>query len=273
MSDQNIPPSTSTSSSNSRPIRRVKMNVWVSIQTVLGVAIVVATVLTMWTPANLFSNQLMENMLWAMQNNNQPQAGNFPTVTPPPHQRIGLVAGHWGNNNDPGAVCADGITEVDTNMKIAALVQQNLMIEGYDVDLLQEFDKRLFQYQGLVLVSIHNDSCQYLGDDKTGFKVAAAKSTLQPEKANRLAACLTSRYGKITGLPFHANTVTRDMTDYHTFDEVNSNTPAAIIEAGFLNMDKEILTKHTDLIAKGITSGILCYIRNEQIDIQPQPTP
>lgn len=58
------------------------------------------------------------------------------------------------------------------------------------------------------------------------------------------------------------------MTNYHAFTEVNTETPAVIIETGFLNLDQQILTTRPDLIADGIVNGLLCYIRNESI----QPT-
>jgi N-acetylmuramoyl-L-alanine amidase len=98
-------------------------------------------------------------------------------------------------------------------------------------------------------------------------------SNPHPEKASRLTACLVNRYQTITGLPFRYNTITDDMTQYHAFNEINSNTTAAIIETGFLNLDRQILTEHTDLIAKGITAGLLCYIRNEDVPTQTLPTP
>jgi N-acetylmuramoyl-L-alanine amidase len=76
---------------------------------------------------------------------------------------------------------------------------------------------------------------------------------------------LIDRYLSRTGLPFHANTITNDMTNYHAFDEINTDTTAAIIEAGFLNMDRKILTENTDEVAQGIVDGINCFIRNESI--------
>jgi len=233
-----------------------------SLQTVFSVAIIVATLLTLWTPSNLFSDKLFERMIQAVQAGQTPQAP-FPTLTPAPRPLIGIVAGHWGN--DSGAVCSDGLTEGDVNLRIATLIKQNLITEGYDVDLLQEFDPKLFQYQALALVSIHNDSCVFVNNDATGFKVAAAVSTLFPEKADRLTGCMINRYHMTTGLPYHVNTITNDMTSYHAFNEINTNTTAAIIETGFLNLDREILTKQPDVIAKGVTAGILCYVRNETI--------
>ena len=248
-------------------------SVWKSLQSVFSVALLVATLFTLWTPANLFSNDMLEKMFQSI----QPAAPGevYPTPTASPRPLIGLVAGHWGN--DSGSVCQDGLTEESVNLKIATLVKEILTKEGYDVDLLKEFDPRLIEYHALALVSIHNNSCEYINDQATGFKVAAAVSSPHPEKAARLTACLSNRYAAITGLPFHYNTVTDDMTQYHAFNEIHSDTTAAIIEAGFLNLDREILTQQTDRVAQGIASGILCFVRNEDVPgpniMTPSPQP
>lgn len=239
---------------------------WKALQSVFSVALVVASLFTLFTPDNLFSNNLLDSMLAAA----QPVAGatTMPTFAPSSRGRIGLVAGHWGN--DAGSVCADGLTEMEVNLRIATLTQELLMKEGYDVDVLKEFDPRLTEYTALALVSIHNDSCDYVNDQATGFKVAAAASSVYPEKAVRLTACLSRRYQQITGLSYHYNTVTADMTEYHAFSEINSDTTAAIIETGFLNLDREILTKRPEQVAQGVASGVLCYLRNEDIPNVPE---
>jgi N-acetylmuramoyl-L-alanine amidase len=247
---------------------KAAFNPWKSLQSVVGVALVVATLFTLWTPDNLFSNKMMENMFQAVQPKAQPVV--LPTLTPSPKPRIGLVAGHWGNGDDTGASCPDGLTELSVNLKVATLVKEILTKAGYDVDLLKEFDPRLTEYKALALVSIHNDSCDYVNDQATGFKVAAAKSSLYPEKSTRLTACLSQRYEQTTHMPFHYNSVTRDMTDYHAFGEIYKDTTAAIIETGFLNLDRDMLTNHTDIVAQGVASGILCFVRNE--NLPPQPT-
>lgn len=242
---------------------------WKSLSSVFSVALLVATLFTLVTPANLFSNVLLDRMFRAVQP--PPQDVIRETLTPSPKPRIGIVAGHWGN--DSGAVCADGLTEESINLKTATLVQRLLSMEGYEVDLFKEFDPRLTEYRALALVSIHNDSCDYINAEATGFKVAAAASSMFPEKSSRLTACLSQRYSAITGLPFHYNTVTRDMTEYHAFGEIHNETTAAIIETGFMNLDREILTKHTDRVAQGVASGILCFVRNEDIPQVPTLTP
>jgi N-acetylmuramoyl-L-alanine amidase len=247
-----------------------RLTTWRALQIAASWAILVATLFTLWTPATLLNSDLSQRfsqIILPKQGTPQP---NFPTATPLAMPRIGIVAGHWGN--DSGAVCPDGLTEAEVNLKIATLTMQNLMKENYQVDLLKEFDPLLMLYDARVLVSIHNDSCDYINDEATGFKVAAAQSSAYPEKAARLTACLVDRYGRVTGLRFHYNSITKDMTGYHAFNEISTNTTAAIIETGFLNLDRQILTEKPDLVAQGVTEGILCFLRNENVLQTPTPT-
>jgi len=240
----------------------------IAIQSIIGMSIIVATLFTLFTPRNIISGQMFNSILLALQST--PDVNLNPTpIIKSNLPRIGIVAGHYGH--DSGTVCKDGLTEAQVNMTIATLVRQSLLGAGYQVDLLKEFDPNLSSYQALALVSIHNDSCDYINDQATGYKVAAAKATQYPEKTNRLAACLISRYAEVTKLPFHANTITPDMSQYHAFDEINPSTPAVIIETGFMNLDRQILTEHPDLIAKGVTEGLLCFLNNETIPTQEAP--
>ncbi|HCR70148.1 MAG TPA: hypothetical protein DIW23_01790 [Anaerolineae bacterium] len=230
----------------------------------VGIAILVATLFTAWTPNSLFNSNLEEQLRTLL----TPQTGFETGLTPQPQLRIGIVAGHMGN--DSGAVCTDengavDLTEAEVNFEIASRVRDSLVAKGYQVDLLNEFDTRLNGYRAVALVSIHNDSCEYINEAATGFKVAASLETRDINRAQRLTACLTNRYQSLTGLFFHANSITPDMTEYHAFSEIDPNTITAIIETGFLNLDREILTEQTDLVAEGVTQGILCFINNESV--------
>jgi N-acetylmuramoyl-L-alanine amidase len=175
--------------------------------------------------------------------------------------RIGIVSGHRGH--DSGAVCDDGLTEAALNFAHATRVAEVLRAEGYIVDVLDEFDPRLRGYRARALLSIHADSCARINDFATGFKVARAAHSRVPDEADRLVACLTARYGARTGLRFHANTVTRDMTQYHAFDEIAPETPAAIIETGFMDLDRQLLEGRPQVVAQGIVEGMLCFLRGE----------
>lgn len=236
------------------------------------VAVFLATLFTMWTPSSLSIGNLSDQL--ALLLTPRPVSGEGAVSTPRPPLRIGIVAGHLGN--DSGAVCTDEngavtLTEQEMNQKIALLVQSNLAARGFQVDLLQEYDTRLAGYRAAALVSIHNDSCDYINDQATGFKVTAAMDTRDTNRANRLTACLVDRYARFTGLTFHAGSITVDMTDYHSFSEIDPNTIAAIIETGFLNLDQDYLISHTSQVAEGIVQGILCFTNNENIEPTPFP--
>ncbi len=240
---------------------------------ILGIAFLMATLFTAWTPRGLFSGNLSEKLTTML--TAQPEAK--PTVSGGDYPRlhIGIVSGHWGN--DSGAVCVDGngdvtLTEADLNLRIATLVQQKLTQSGFQVDLLQEFDPRLEGYNAVALVSIHNDSCTYIDENATGFKISAAMETRDLNRTARLTECLRDRYEHVTGLPFHSGSITSDMREYHAFNEISDTTVAAIIEAGFMNLDHDILTQHPEVIAEGIAQGIECFVNNESVDSAPMPT-
>lgn len=258
-------------SASSRPARRGRSRPLRALQTTLGVAILLATLFTALPSRGLISGNVYERLSVLL----TPQQVGDIIFTPQPQIRIGIVAGHSGN--DSGAVCRDGngdvtLTEADVNLEIAALVQQQLTQKGYQVDLLREFDTRLNGYRALAIVSIHNDSCEYVNDEATGFKVAAALNTNDLNRANRLTACLVDRYQGITNMTFHAGSITGDMREYHAFREIDPSTVAAIIETGFLNLDREMLTKQTDRVAAGVVEGILCFANNENVEPTPIPS-
>ena len=123
------------------------------------------------------------------------------------------------------------------------------------------------------MLSIHNDTCQFISSDMSGFKGAVSYINPIPDNPKRLLSCLSDRYARRTDLRYHANTITPDMTRYHAFDEINSRTTAAIIETGFLNLDRDKLVNQTDRIAQGIRDGILCFVRNEPVIPTVVPTP
>jgi len=251
-----------------RPARRTRP--LRAVQTTLSIAILLATLFTALPSRGLVTGDFYERLSLIL----TPRSVEGAPLLSQPQLRIGIVAGHSGN--DSGAVCMDGngevtLTEADVNLEIAALVQQQLTQMGYQVDLLREFDTRLNGYRALAIVSIHNDSCEYVNDQATGFKVAAALNTYDLNRANRLTACLVDRYQYTTKLTFHAGSITGDMREYHAFREIDPSTVAAIIETGFLNLDREILTKQTDRVAAGVVSGILCFANNENVEPPPIP--
>jgi N-acetylmuramoyl-L-alanine amidase len=186
-----------------------------------------------------------------------------PTDEHPGMPLVGIVAGHWGN--DSGAECPDGVTEQQVNLDIARRVTEKLRAKGVWTDLLQEFDSRLTNYRADVLLSIHADSCEPVDADPpaSGFKVARSAASAIPTTEDRLVTCLIQEYAQATRMAFHENSITPDMTSYHSFSEVHADTPAAIVETGFLYLDYDIIVKQSDLPAQGIANGILCFLDNQ----------
>jgi N-acetylmuramoyl-L-alanine amidase len=210
----------------------------------LGLGALLATAFITFAPSALSPDKIGQSFAGAI--NPTPGGAGIAAFKLP----IGIIAGHTGN--DVGAVCDDGLTEVSINEDIALRVKSILERQGYLVDLLSEYDSRLTGYKAMALLSIHTDSCQFVDDQATGFKVASSKASTALENSQYLAACLVNRYAARTGLNNHSGSVTWDMTGYHAFNEVDPSTPTSIIEIGFLYLDRPFLTQHADLVAQGI---------------------
>lgn len=183
---------------------------------------------------------------------------NDPTITA---KRIGIVSGH--RNNDSGTVCADGYTESQLTYDVSLRAATLLRARGYIVEILDEFDTRLSNYKSAAFISIHADSCQPINALATGFKVARGEQSSITQKDDQLVACMTARYKTSTKLSFNANTITENMTQYHAFNKIAKTTPSAIIEVGFLYLDRATLTKNQDQVAQGVVDGIICFLNNE----------
>jgi N-acetylmuramoyl-L-alanine amidase len=163
-------------------------------------------------------------------------------------------------------VCPDGLREVDVNLDIAQRTVSILKTLGYQVDLLEEFDADLDNYRADALISIHADSCVDYPNatpPASGFKVASVLDSLVPEAEARLVTCLAQCYAARTGMYFHENSITPDMSQYHTFYEIDGLTPGAIIETGFMMKDRQMLTERADVVAQGIVDGIVCFVGEE----------
>src|SRR5690349_3528194 len=126
----------------SPPPSRRRTRSFRAVQTVLGVAILLATLLTALLSRGLAGGNLYHRLSVILTPRTN-EEGQAPFAQQAPAQlRIGIVAGHSGN--DSGAVCVDGngnvtLTEADVNLRIAAMVQEQLIQEGYRVDLLREY--------------------------------------------------------------------------------------------------------------------------------------
>ncbi len=225
----------------------------------------VATILTWFTDPQFLNPEVVKGL-----QGNRPaliaDVTTIPTiqptvaVTPNWLQRIGVVAGHRGPENDPGAVCDDGLTEAEITFDVAQKIVSNLRALNYTVDLLDEFDPRLNDYQAAALISIHANTCQDFGEVVSGYLVAKAASRPDGGIDDILAECLAQKYEERVDLERRFS-LTLDMTDYHTFREIHPLTPAAIVELGFMLADRDYLTEKPDLLAEALTNGVICFLQ------------
>ena len=224
----------------------------------------VATLLTWFTNPQFINPAVVRGL----QANALLAAANAPLQTPTPiatpkwHYRIGIISGHRGR--DSGAVCEDGwgiaeLIERDINFAVAEAVVANLKADNYTVDLLDENDPRLDNYQATALVSIHANTCQDFGEVVSGFIVSKADSRPDYGDDTLLRECIALNYD--AWVPLQRSFVeTADMTDYHNFRIIHPLTPAIILEMGYMLADRDILVNEPDLLAHAITQGIHCFL-------------
>ncbi len=228
-------------------------------------AVLASTIFTWFTDPEFFTSNVVTGLQVVDSTSVVVAAPMTPTafaVTPNWARRIGIVSGHRGPENDPGAVCDDGLTEREINFAVAQLVVLSLRERGYSVDLLDEFDPRLNAYQAAALVSIHANDCQDYGEFVSGYLVARAAARPAGGLDDILAECIARDYGTAVGIQRRFS-LTIDMTDYHTFREIHPLTPAAILELGFMRGDRDLLVNQQETLAEGITNGILCFLNGE----------
>jgi len=232
---------------SARPPRR-RSPFRIPVLIVTGMLVVVLGGLTLW---GLADTAATGGIVW-------PRRSQTPLV--------GLIAGHW--QSDSGAVCPDGLEEVDLNLQIARAVADLLRAEGYVVQVLPEYSPRLNGYRADALLAIHNDSCL---TELSGFKVARMTHSSDPEAEDRLVQWLYHTYAEATGLAPHSNTITDDMREYHALRQIAPETPGAIIECGFMGGDRALLTQGQDRVAAGIAQGLITFLRERDAGAAPAP--
>jgi N-acetylmuramoyl-L-alanine amidase len=192
-----------------------------------------------------------------------------PLVVASFNRQVALISGHAGH--DSGAVCTDAegnviVTEEAINAEVSELAAGLLREAGADVVILEEYDPHIDGLQADVLLSIHADSCI----EASGYKAAFYVRSHIPETEQRLLDCIDQHYAAVTGLALHADTVTHNMTEYHAFRKIAAQTPAAILELGFMGGDQALLTQEPARVARGVADSLLCFL--EVPEATPEPT-
>lgn len=218
------------------------------LQTIVLVAAILATVLTLWNPYKLFSQSEVTQI---DQNENIAGAASASSS-------VGILIGHW--QIDSGNVCESGITEADVNEAIANQVSIKLNALGYSVKLFSANDLDLVNFRGSSLIALFSGSCEDTPENKSGFSIGTTLSTSDLNSSNALAVCMGEIYRSSTKLDFTYQIISPTSPYYPLFEMVNPNTPMIYLEMGSLYHDQSVLIDNSENVANGIVDGILCYL-------------
>lgn len=224
------------------------------VQTVISIAVVMATLLTLWNPRKVLKtpdlNTLLsqETVIPSSESNNDTETSDH----------IGILAGHWLDST--GDVCPDGLSEADVNLDVANQVIQLLEDLGYKADLFPEFDLGLLNYKARGLVAVYSGSCLQHPSVSSGFKIGSSLTAVNPDTTNQLAVCLAEAYQEKVKIPFTYEVINPDHPAYHIFRDIDADTPAILIEIGSLNADRQLLTSQANLVAEAIVDGLICFL-------------
>ncbi|MDP8924739.1 MAG: N-acetylmuramoyl-L-alanine amidase [Chloroflexota bacterium] len=188
-------------------------------------------------------------------------------------KRVGLQAGHWLTEQVPAELrglghgaAGGGKMEWEVNLDIALRIKALLEAQGIEVDILPTTVP--VRYRAHLFVSIHAD-----GDAtgrNSGFKIARPAFSSLPAIDDQLLGALYDAYGAATGLRRDDQNITPRMRYYYAFNArrychaVAPGVPQAIVETGFLTnaADRQLLLGNPDVVARGITDGILRFLRD-----------
>jgi len=218
----------------------------------------------------------------AVQHKNEPPAqaatptqeqSSPPAETPHVKARVGIQAGHWKASEQAAELASlrgstgaqgNGWREVDINLDIAKRVAALLESRGVTVDLIPATVP--IRYAADAFVALHGDANS--STTLSGYKLARSSRSSIPSKDDALLNAISQQYAAATGLPFHAATITVNMTSYYAFanqgiqHSIAPTTPGVILEMGFLTTpkDRKLLMEQPDVAAQGIAKGILKFL-------------
>lgn len=225
------------------------------VQTIVSVAVLMATLLTLWNPRSVFRAPSLADLL--------AQQTNQAAANVSQERRIGLLAGFWRSGH--GKTCEDGLKEEEVTLAVVERAALLLNEAGYQVDVFEENDTDFLNYKGVALIAIYTGDCGNPPASTSGFMIASELKPAFPEKSNNLAACLAEKYANSTGLTFTYQIIPPDQPLSALFRQVDPTTPTVMIKIGALGADRDLLTKQTQKVAAGISAGLLCYIEQMQI--------
>ena len=186
-----------------------------------------------------------------------------------------IDAGHGGQDN--GAISFDGsVKEKDITLAIVQKIKElnsnnkiNIVLTRTDDTYQSPLDKANFstQQNADLFISFHVDNGpRELANSKTGMSLCIPKANLAiAERSKALAAAIISTFRKDYGLNVFELVNQRDK-GIAVLDR--SNCPAVLIEAGYINNDKDLAYLKTSAAKETIARNILLAIEKFAITIE-----
>jgi hypothetical protein len=195
-----------------------------------------------------------------------------PVWNPPGPKRVGIQAGHWLRQEVPWELhhldfggSGGGRQEWQVTLDLAERVQQQLEAAGVRADVLPVAVPE--HYLAHAFVAIHADASVH--PTWRGFKIARPDFSAIPEVDDQLVTDLDTTYAEATNFPRDLDHISSSMRQYYAFNSrrychsVAPGVPQALIETGYLTsaQDRAVLFDDPDTAARGITEGILRFLR------------
>ena len=176
--------------------------------------------------------------------------------------RIGLQVGHWRNweapapfNNNSGS-SGGGKTEAEVNLAMAQATAALLRERGYIVDVLPTWFTA--GYRADAFVAIH---CDGGVSSKRGFFADRPASSATAARDARLVQLINEEHAAATGIPY-VYRGTANTRYYYGFTRLQSQTPRAIVETGFLTNaeDRAVLIDQPQVVAEGLARALTRFL-------------
>ena len=172
-----------------------------------------------------------------------PSSADTPAPTPAPSAKMTNRRGHAARSRHRGG-------------RHTGESRTGFTVYGYEAIVLEEYDPRLDGLQADVLLSLHADSC--MPGQRLQGRLLCRSPT--PMAGDRILECIDTYYAATYPTrkgPAHGH---RRHDGVPCLSQDRPETPAVILELGFMGGDRTLLTDRQQEVAGGVADSLLCFL-------------
>ena len=188
--------------------------------------------------------------------------------------RVGIQVGHLNSLDHPEELAelrwstgghAQGVDEVDINLRVANALAERLEARGIVVDIIPATPTP--NYKADVFVAIHADSSP--DPERQGYKSSVYKDT-RNRHDQRLKELIDKAYFDASGMADDDANVTASMLLYYAFNRhykhsVSRSTPGIIVELGYISNRRNLIyMQNEQQPASALESGIIAFLKERK---------